>query len=201
MLKVSIPITLSSSFMSIMVVLDTSIVLGRLQNALMYSEADANALFGIYTRGLTVYNLPPALIVPVSVSIVPAIAAAIARKTEDEAKSIMQSSMKLNNLLAMPACAGIVVLSSPILVALFGDGRQLTANVLMILGAASYFVCLQLVTMAILQAHGFERIALLTFPAGAIVRISLSYLLAGYRRSVYSARRSPRSRASWSCRR
>lgn len=177
LMKVSIPITLSASFMSIMVVIDTSVVLGRLQGALMQSEAEANALYGVYTRGLTIYNLPPALIVPVAVSIVPAIAAAVAKGRTDESKSIMQSSMKLNNLLAMPACAGIMALSTPILIALFGDDRQVTASVLMILGAASFFVCLQHITIAILQANGHERMALITFPAGAVVRIGLSYLL------------------------
>ena len=179
LMKVSIPITLSSSFMSIMVVVDTSIILGRLQSALQHSESEANALFGIYTRGLTVYNLPPAIVVPIAVSIIPAIAAALARNNENEAKGIMHSSMKLTNLLTMPACVGIMVLSSPILTALFGDSRQITATVLTILGAASFFVCLQHITMAILQANGFERTALLTFPAGAVVRISLSFILVG----------------------
>lgn len=174
---VGIPITLSSSFMSIMVVVDTSVVLGRLQGALMQSVAEANALYGIYTRGLTIYNLPPALIVPVAVSIVPAIAAAIANNQVDESKSIMQSSMKLNNLLAMPACAGIIALSTPILIALFGDYRQITASVLMVLGAASFFVCLQLITMAILQANGLQWAAMISFPVGAVVRICLSYTL------------------------
>jgi len=178
-MKVSIPITLSASFMAIMVVIDNSIVLGRLQSALMYSETEARALFGIYSRGLTIYNLPPALVVPVSVSIIPAIAAAIARKREGEAGIIMQSSVKLVNLLAMPASAGMMVLAAPIMIALYNDSRQLTSTMLLILGAASFFVCLQYVTTSILQATGHERVALMTFPFGAALKVVLGYFLAG----------------------
>ena len=211
-MKVSIPITLSASFMSIMVVIDNSIVLGRLQNALGFTEHAASALFGMYSRGLTIYNLPPALVVPVSVSIIPAIAAALARKRSSdggkgadsgknaaalarkrnrkakgdsgadsggEAGIIMQSSVKLVNLLAMPASAGMMVLASPIMTALYNDSRELTSTMLLILGAASCFGCLQYVTTAILQANGHERVALMTFPVGAAFKILLGYVLAG----------------------
>ena len=179
LLKVSIPITLSSSFLSIMIVIDTSIILGRLQTALHYTEGEANALFSIFTRGLTIYNLPPAVVIPLAVSIVPAIAAALTKNREDEAKDIMRSSIKLCNLLTMPACAGIMALSGPILVALYGDSRQITSTVLIILGAASFFVCLQHITLAILQANGHEKLAMLTFPIGAVFRIVFSFVLVG----------------------
>ena len=182
-MKVSITISLSASFMSIMGVIDTSVVSNRLQSALLLTESEAMAQLGIFRKGLSIYNLPPSLVVPLAVSIIPAIAAAVARKNKDEASSIMQSSVKLTNLFAMPACAGIMVLAGPILKALYYDPRQSPDTVatmtiiLTILGLASYFVCLQHMTIATLQANGYERIALMTFPAGAVVRIALSYFL------------------------
>jgi len=178
-MKVSIPITLSASFMSIMVVIDNSIILGRLQSALGLSEFDASALFGIYSRVLSIYNLPPSLVVPIAVSIIPAIAAALAVKRDGEARLVMQSSVKLVNLLAMPASAGMIVLATPILIALYDESKQLASTMLVILGAASFFVCLQYITTAILQANGHERVALMTFPVGAVLKIILGYILAG----------------------
>jgi len=169
--------------MSIMGVIDTSVVSNRLQSALKLTESEAMAQLGIFRKGLSLYNLPPSLVVPLAVSIIPAIAAAVALKNKNEANGIMQSSIKLTNLFAMPACAGIMVLAGPILKALYFDPGQspetvVTMNlILTILGAASYFVCLQHMTIATLQANGFERIALMTFPAGAVVRIALSYFL------------------------
>jgi len=184
-MKVSIPITLSASFMSIMTVIDTSVVLGRLKESIILTtgvseiaaETAARIQFGINTYGLTIYNLPPSIVVPVSVSIIPAIAAALARKRKGEAGGIMQSSVKLVNLIAMPAAAGIMVLATPILIALYNDYRQITSTVLLIQGAASFFVCLQYITTAILQANGYERVALMTFPIGAAIKIALGYFL------------------------
>jgi len=166
-------------------VIDTSVVSGRLQNALMMSESEATAQLGIFRKGLSIYNLPPSLIVALAVSIIPAIAGAIARENRDGARLITQSSVKLMNLFAMPACAGIIVLAGPILKALYYDPAQLPETVatmttiLMILGVASYFVCFQHITIAILQANGYERVALLTFPIGASFKITLSYFLVG----------------------
>jgi len=182
-LKVSIPISLSASLMSVMVLIDTRVVLGRLQSALMLTESEAIEQYGIFTRGLQIYNLPPSLIVPVAISIIPAIAAALARKNKKEATIITQSSVKLTNLFAMPACIGIMVLAGPILNALYYNPSRPPETfatmtiILVILGAASYFVCLQHLTIAILQANGYERVSLITFPIGAIIKIVLSYIL------------------------
>jgi len=184
-MKVSIPISLSASFMSIMGLVDTSVVSGRLQNALLLTESEAIAQLGIFRKGLSIYNLPPSLIVPLAVSIIPAIAAAVALNNRKESSSIVQSSVKITNLFAMPACAGIMALAGPILQALYYDPSQTAETVatmttiLIILGAASYFVCFQHVTIAILQANGYERVALMTFPIGAIIKITLSYILVG----------------------
>ncbi|MCL2820181.1 MAG: polysaccharide biosynthesis protein [Oscillospiraceae bacterium] len=182
-MKVSIPISLTASLMSVMVLIDTRVVLGRLQSALMLTESQAAEQIGILSKGLTIYNLPSTLIVPLSISIIPAIATAIAQKNKSEAGRVTKSSVKLTNLFAMPASAGIMVLAGPILKALFDDPSQSVQTVttmttiLVILGAASYFVSLQLLSVAVLQANGYERISLYTFPIGAVVKISLSYIL------------------------
>jgi len=179
LMKVCIPITIGASFMTIMAVIDNSIVQGRLQTGLGFSEFESSSLFGLYSKCVTIYNLPSALIVPVSVSIVPAIAAELARKNSAETKGIMQSAVKLVNLLAMPASAGIMVLARPILTALYSDTRQETVTIMTILGAASFFLCLQFITTAILQANGFERITMITFPIGGICLVALDYILVG----------------------
>ncbi|MCL2221761.1 MAG: polysaccharide biosynthesis C-terminal domain-containing protein, partial [Oscillospiraceae bacterium] len=129
--------------------------------------------------GLSVYNLPPALLVPISVSAIPAIAAAVAKKSFVDAGVIAQSSIKLVNLIAMPAAAGIISLAAPILRALYNYDYLLATNILVILGFATFFVCLQFITTAILQANGHERISLITFPLGAAAKIAISYFLSG----------------------
>jgi len=178
-MKVSVPITLSSTFMAFMTVIDSSILMGRLQSALGFSSREANALYGVHALGLTISNLLPSIVVPVSISIVPAIAAAIARGRAGEAGAIMQSSLKIVSLIAIPISTGIMVLAAPMLMAIFQHDTPLGTTILTILGAATFFICLQYITTAFLQANGHERVSLLTFPIGAVVRIAFVYLLSG----------------------
>ena len=178
-MKVSLPITLTATSMSAMVFIDNVIVLGRLQSALGYTEQQASELWGVYALGLPIYNLPLAIAVPISLSIIPAIAAALTREKPGEAGVIMQSSLKLVNLISMPASAGLIILASPIIKALYGYDLPLAANILTVLGFAAFFACLQYITTAILQANGHERITLVIFPIGAIVKIAVAYFLSG----------------------
>jgi len=177
--KVSIPISLSVSFVNAMSLMDNAIVLNRLQSALGYTEVEASAALGVYALGLTLFTIPPSVVVPVSVALIPAIAAALARKNDADAGTITQTSFKLVNLVSMPAAIGIMVLAAPLLIALYNYRLQLATTMLIILGAAAFFVCLQFITTSILQANGHERVAFITFPIGAAVRFVLVYILSG----------------------
>ena len=179
LIKVTVPITVGLSIITIMTVINQGIVLGRLQNALGFTERGAMYEFGMYQKGLTVYNLPAAIVIPIATAIVPAIAAALAAKSNEEAKGIMQSSVKLVNLIAFPAGVGMIVMAHPIITALYYENaaQPLTTHILMVLGLASILLCLQLVTTAILQAHGHERAAMMAIPFSAVIRLILSHYL------------------------
>ncbi|MCL2427262.1 MAG: polysaccharide biosynthesis protein [Oscillospiraceae bacterium] len=177
--KVSIPITLSASFMAAMGLVDNAIILHRLQSALGYTQIEASAAWGVYALGFSLFTIPQAIAVPISITIIPAIAAALARKQYLQANAIMQTSLKLVNLVAMPAAFILMTLSKPLLIALYDYDLQFASTMLTLLGAASFFVCLQFITSSILQANGHERVALITFPIGAAVRFVVVYVLSG----------------------
>jgi stage V sporulation protein B len=176
--KVSIPITLGASFMTIMTILDSKVVLMRLADGLQIARAEATALYGVYTKMQTLFNLPPSLVVPVTVSIIPAISAALTARRNGEARKIMESSMKLVSLIAMPAGIGMCVLSPAIVTSLYG-GDATGAKILSIFGIASFFTCMQLMTTATLQAAGHERVPMLTFPIGGALQLLCDWLLVG----------------------
>jgi stage V sporulation protein B len=113
------------------------------------------------------------------VSIIPAIAAALANHRAKEARDIMESSLKLTNLLAMPAALGLCVLAYPIFNVLYWGSNENGPRLLVIFGIASYFICMQLLTTAILQANGHERVPVLTYPIGGILQIALDWFLVG----------------------
>ncbi len=177
--KVSIPITLGASFISIMTLIDYRLVLYRLQAGAGFAEAAAKELTGVYSKAQTLLILPSSLIVPLAVSIIPAIAAAIASNRHREAKDVMASSLKLTSLFAMPAAAGMCILSFPIFNVLYPNSNAVGPTLLMIFGIASFFVCMQIISSGILQANGYERIPMLTFPIGGIIQIILDWYLVG----------------------
>jgi len=80
-------------------------------------------------------------------------------------------------LIAMPAAIGIAVLAKPIYGALFGSYAGVP--LLRILGIASFFACAQLITTAILQANGRERVPIISFLIGGIVQIVCDWILVG----------------------
>ncbi|NLT15736.1 MAG: polysaccharide biosynthesis protein [Clostridiales bacterium] len=177
--KVSIPITIGASFMNILTLVDYRLVLYRLQSGAGFSDEIAKVLTGVYSKAQTIMIIPSSLIVPLSVSIIPAISAAIANRRHREAKEVMESSLKLTNLFAMPAAAGISILSFPIFNVLFPDSHVSGPTLLTIFGAASFFICMQIISTGILQANGFERIPMFTFPVGGIIQIVLDWFLVG----------------------
>jgi stage V sporulation protein B len=160
--------------------IDTAIVNDRLVSGAGFPKVEAEALYGIYAKGLTMLNLSSALIAPITVSIIPAIAAAIANNRRREAKAITESSIKITNIIALPAGVGITVLAYPIYTVLMKQS-DVGPQLLSIFGIASYFVCMQLMTTAILQANGLEKIPVLSYPIGGLIQIAIDYYLVGIR--------------------
>ncbi|MDR2615010.1 MAG: polysaccharide biosynthesis protein [Oscillospiraceae bacterium] len=179
--KVSVPITLGASFMSILTLFDSRVVSSRLEFSGLAHEA-AISKFGIYSQCQTLFTLPPSLISAITISVLPAISAAAAGRRSGEARGITESAMKLVCLVAMPAAVGISVLSGPIFRAFYGASAEAAADgarILAILGAASFFACAQLLTTAVLQAHGRERVPMATFAIGGAAQLALDYILVG----------------------
>lgn len=177
--KTSIPITLGSSVLNIISLVDTKLVLLRLQTGAGYDYMTAKILFGAYSKALTLFNLPSAFIVPITISVVPAIAAALANRDRKTARRTMTSSLKVTNLIGLPAGAGLCVLSYSIYTSFYWGSHESGPALLALAGIASYFVCLQLVTTAMLQACGYEQLSMLTLPIGGIVKVIATWILVG----------------------
>lgn len=181
-LAIGIPITLSNSAMSIITLIDSKIVLGRLDSISSLLSDKPTVLYGQYTFSMNLFNLPPSFIFPVTMSLIPFAAAAMARQDRAGADRIISSAFRLIALLALPAGIGLSVLARPILLTLY-PAQQTDAIAagphLQVLGIACIFVCLMLLTNAILQAYGHERTPIYTMIAGGVTKISMNYVLVG----------------------
>lgn len=181
-LAIGIPITLSNSAMSIITLIDAKIVLGRLDTIAGLLSSKPTVLYGQYTFGMDLINLPSSFVYPVTMSLIPFAAAAVARRDREGANRIISSAFRLIALLALPAGVGLSVLSAPILLMLY-PAQQADAIAagphLQILGIACIFICLMILTNAILQAYGHERIPIYTMIVGGLVKIGMNYVLVG----------------------
>ena len=179
LITIGIPIIIGSCVLNVVALVDTKMIYSRLQNALGYSYETAKALYGTYFNTQTLYNLPSAFAVPMVTSAIPAIAAYVAQRKNRDAAQVLGASLKLMNLLAMPMAAGMGVLAAPIMGGLYGDTDPAAGAILSILSAAGWGVCIMMVTNAILQAYGHERLPILSIAVGCLCKVAVSYTLLG----------------------
>lgn len=186
---IAIPISLSSSVMSIADAVDT-VVIQRTLQTLGYTKEVASAMFGNYsTLAVSMYNMPTVLIYPISCSIVPYVSSALAEKNIEKAKEVMTSSLKIASLIAIPSALGLSVLSKPILSLLFNNKEsvEMAAPLLSVLAIAVFFVGMLSVTNAILQANNYERLPIISMFTGAVVKVLMSFILMRAGLEMYGA--------------
>lgn len=178
LLLIAVPITISSSMVGIITVIDSSLVQGQLQNALQMTEDASRQLYGNYSTALTIYNLPSSLMVALTASVIPAISARRAQHDRLGAGRIVTSSLRVSALLALPMGVGLFVLGEPIIRLLFGRSDidpAIAGSLLSTLGIASIFVCIMLVCNSILQAYGFVNLPVVTMLLGGVIKIAVNY--------------------------
>lgn len=180
-LLLAIPITVTSASTSIITAVDNALVLGRLQNAgLKLSEDAARALIGNYTGVQTVYQIPAALMVAITASVIPAVTICFTQRNRRGAAKIVGSSLKMAALIAFPSGIGMMVLGKPIVQLLFPRlDADIAGLILSILGLANIFVCLMLVATSILQAYNILTLPIYTMLAGGLVMVLFDYFMVG----------------------
>lgn len=181
-LSIGIPITLSNSAMSIITLLDMQIVLGRLDSIKGQLPATPAALYGQYSLGTDLVNLPPSFVFPITMSLIPFVAAALAQHENVRANRVVSSAFRLIALLAIPAGIGLSVLSGPILRLLYParlENAIACTPLLRIQGIACIFICLMNLTNALLQSYGKEKIPIWTMITGGVTKIIMNYFLVG----------------------
>lgn len=190
LLMIAFPITLSSCVTSLTSLADTALITNRLVEAGFSSDA-AVTLYSSYTNlAIPLFNLPPALITAIGVSLIPALTSAITRRDESESKRIFNSAVKLCNAFAIPAAAGIAVFAKPILLMIYpaeAEACNFAAPLLSILSAAIVFSCLTTVYNATLQAYMRPSLPIASMAIGAIVKIAFEYFLVGSGIGIYGA--------------
>jgi len=176
--KVAIPITIGASVFSLTSVIDMIMIMRRLQLSAGFTEEQALFLWGGYSGYANpVFNVPPSIITPIGISIVPAIATAMAKHDVVFARRTAGTAVRITTLFALPCSIGISSLAGPILLFLFEN--KSAEQSLALLALVIVFVSLVMVTNSTLQAIGKERIPVINMIIGGAIKIFVNYILVG----------------------
>ncbi|MBE7042606.1 MAG: polysaccharide biosynthesis protein [Ruminococcaceae bacterium] len=152
---------------------------GELVSLLQNNRLDTHAsefLYGAYSGyAYSLFNLPLTLITAMSISVVPALAEAIAIKHQGNIQRITASAIRITILFAMPCTIGLSVMAKPILYLLYSSTSA--GTMLEILAVACIWVSLVSVCTAVLQAAGKVWIPVINMLIGALVKIVSNILL------------------------
>lgn len=205
---IAVPVTLSSSVMSLANLIDLTVIARRLQD-IGFTPDGASTLYGNYTTlAVPLFNLIPVLVYPIGYSLVPMITALLVKKENENAQRVMSSSLKTATILSMPCAVGMAVLAEPILKLIYGSknlldtytaegnallsdtvfmqhitadttSASLAAPLLSILAVSSFLVSMLAITNSVLQAHKKPYFPLISMLVGAAAKIAASYFLIG----------------------
>ena len=177
LLRIGVPITLGDCILAVLNLLDNTQILNRLQNALGYAPGDARVLYGIYGKVQNLYMLPTYFMTPFQASVVPAISAALAAQQKRSASRIGESAMRTATVVVLPMCVGLGVVAFPVVNVLWPGSHEAGPALLQILSAAAFFVCMTMLTNALLQANGCEQLPMISMAVGALVKLIVNHVL------------------------
>ena len=181
MFATSIPIGISSLIISMINMLDNSVVMHRLQY-IGYTEKQANILYGCFNMAFTVFSLPITIVSAITVSIFPVLSYSFACGDFYRVSKAAGSSMRMAMLAATASAALFMSLSYPIVNLLYFKqpaDAAVAAPLLLLLGTSAVVISLSMITTSILQAIDRLMLPMRSMIAGGIVCIALNWLLVG----------------------
>ncbi len=178
LIKAAMPITLSSSVMSLASLID-SLIMTRTLHASGMSQAETAAIWGNYSSlAVPMFNLPPVITMPIAYALLPSLSEAFAAKNKDRAFKLTAEAFRSTLIIAVPCAVGLAAMSKPILSLLFADDvAERGAGLLTLLAPASMLLCVLGLTNTVLQAWGRERVPLYAMIGGAAVKLALTWIL------------------------
>ena len=179
---IAIPIIIGSEIMPIMNMVDTGVIMRRLQ-ATGFSFDESKHLYGLISSYCsTLIGFPQIFTQAVAISLVPAIARYFTLEDKEEVHKHISLGYRLTMLLAFPCAVGIFVLAKPVLLLLYPakpaevDEAKVT---MMIMAVGIVGLALSQTSTGVLQAIGKQIVPVKHIAIGMVVKIILTYILVG----------------------
>ena len=195
LLAIAIPITIGSAGLQLLTVVESGLYMDRLVALIesgrymghMIAEAGsaqkaAATLNGLFKMTQTIFNMPCAFIIPITISILPAVTSFLTLGDHQGVRDSEESAARITGLLSLPCAVGLAVLARPIMALLGGyEGEQLelSATYMAIQGVTVFLYAIIQYTNALLQAHGYVNVPVINMLSTGVMRLALVFILVG----------------------
>ena len=195
LLAIAVPITIGSAGLQLLTVAESGLYMKQLvsiigcgeymagrMNGLTDAQAVADNIKGIYDQAMTIFNMPCAFIIPITVSVIPAITSNLALGEHQAVRETEESAARITGLLSLPCAVGLVLLAEPVMGLLWGHtGADLVlgGQLMAILGVCIFLYGIIQYTNALMQAHGYAHIPVINMLVAGVGKLAVVYILSG----------------------
>ena len=195
LLAIAIPITIGSAGLQLLTVIESGLYMDRLVYLIetnqymghmvegtVTAQKAAATLKGLFNMTQTIFNMPCAFIIPITVSVLPAVTSYLTMGDDKNVRETEESAARITGLLSLPCAVGLTVLARPIMALLGGyEGEQLelSAQFMAIQGVTVFLYAIIQYTNALLQSHGYQNVPVVNMLSSGVVRLILVYVMVG----------------------
>lgn len=195
LLVIAIPITIGSAGLQLLTVIESGLYMdqlvhlvetnqymGHLVQGTVTAQKAAATLKGLYNMTQTIFNMPCAFIIPITVSVLPAVTSYLTLGDHKGVRETEESAARITGLLSLPCAVGLTVLARPIMALLGGyEGEQLelSAQFMAIQGITVFLYAIIQYTNALLQSHGYVNVPVVNMLSSGVLRLILVYVMVG----------------------
>ncbi|MBQ5867426.1 MAG: polysaccharide biosynthesis protein [Oscillospiraceae bacterium] len=195
LLAIAIPITIGSAGLQLLTVIESGLYMDRLVHLIgsgqymshmvggaVTAQKAAATLKGLFNMTQTIFNMPCAFIIPITVSVLPAVTSFLTMGDNKGVRETEESAARITGLLSLPCAVGLTVLARPIMALLGGyEGEQLdlSAKFMAIQGITVFLYAIIQYTNALLQSHGYVNVPVVNMLSSGVLRLALVYVMVG----------------------
>ena len=182
LLAIAVPITIGSAGMQLLTVLEQNLYMGQLLTANGLSQDAADTMKGIYSMSMTIFNMPCAFIIPITISVIPAITSQLTLKNDTSVRSTEESAARVAGLISLPCAVGLGILARPVMALLggySGEKLDLATKLMTVLSICIFLYAIIQYTNALLQAHGYAHVPVINMLLCGSAKLAVVYVLVG----------------------
>ena len=182
LLAIAVPITIGSAGLQLLTVVEQKLYMSQLLTSVGMSQDAADTVKGIYSMSMTIFNMPCAFIIPISISVIPAITSCLTLKDDAGVRGTEESAARITGLISLPCSVGLCLVAGPAMSLLggyTGEKLALATKLMAILGACIFLYAIIQYTNAVLQSHGYAHLPVINMLTAGVAKLAVVYILVG----------------------